>query len=50
MKDNKTEQYTFGKDEKEILQKMSTVEASVSQNIQEKSQRELIVTKYYSGK
>lgn len=48
MEKNKTEQYTFGTEEKETLQKMFTVEASVSQNIQEKSQRELIATKYYS--
>lgn len=48
MEKSKTEQYTFGADEKETLQKMDIVEASVSQNIKEKSQRELIATKYYS--
>lgn len=39
---------TFGPDEKEILQKLSTVEASVSQNNKEKNQREIISTRYYS--
>lgn len=48
MKENKNVQYTYGPGEKEILQKMSTVEASVSQNNQEKNQRELVSTKYYS--
>ena len=48
MEKNKTEQYTFGADEKEILQKIATVEASVDKNIQERNQRELIATKYYS--
>lgn len=49
MKNNKTEQYTFAPEEKEILQKLNVVEASVNaQNIQEKNQRELIATKYYS--
>lgn len=48
MEKNKTEQYTFGTDEKETLQEMSTVESSVGQHIQEKSQRELVSTKYYS--
>ena len=49
MENNKTEQYTFTPEEKEILQKLNAVEASVNaQNIQEKNQRELISTKYYS--
>ncbi len=49
MENNKTEQYTFAPEEKEILQKMDVVEASVNaQNIQEKNQREIVATKYYS--
>ena len=49
MENNKTEQYTFAPEEKEILQKLNVVEASVNaQNIQEKNQREIIATKYYS--
>lgn len=49
MEKNKTEQYTFAPEEKEILEKLNIIEASVdSQNIQEKNQRELIATKYYS--
>lgn len=48
MEENKTEQYTFGADEKETLKKMETVEAGVGQMLQEKNQRELIATKYYS--
>ncbi len=48
MEENKTEQYTFGTDEKETLQKIATVETSVGQHIQQKSQRELVATKYYS--
>ena len=49
MENNKTEQYTFAPEEKEILQKLNVVEASVNaQNIQEKNQRELIATKHYS--
>ena len=49
MENNKTEQYTFAPEEKEILQKLNVVEASVNeQNIQEKNQRELVETKYYS--
>ena len=48
MDKNKTEQLTFGADEKEILKKMETVESSIGQNIQERNQRELIATKYYS--
>ena len=49
MEINKTEQYTFAPEEKEILQKMDVVEASVNaQNIQEKNQREIVATKYYS--
>ena len=47
-KSKTTEQYTFGADEKETLQKISIVEASVGQNIQEKNQRELLSTRYYS--
>lgn len=46
---SQTEQYTFSSDEKETLKKLNIVEASVErQNIQEKNQRELIATKYYS--
>lgn len=49
MENNKTEQYTFAPEEKEVLQKLNVVEASVNaQNIQEKNQRELVATKYYS--
>lgn len=49
MENNKTEQYTFAPEEKEILEKLNIIEASVNtQNIQEKNQRELIATKYYS--
>ena len=49
MENNKTEQYTFAPEEKEILQKLNVVEASVNaQNIQEKNQIELIATKHYS--
>ena len=40
MERSKTEQYTFGVDEKETLEKISIVEASVGQNIQERNQRE----------
>ena len=43
------EEYTFEPEEKEILQKLSTIEASVKQqNLQEKNQREIIAIKYYS--
>ena len=48
MDKNKTEQYTFGVDEKEILEKMEIVESSVRQNLLEKNKGELIQTKYYS--
>lgn len=49
MENNKNEQYTFAPEEKEILEKLNVVEASVNaQNIQEKNQRELVATKYYS--
>jgi len=48
MEENKTVQYTFGPEEKEILQKMSIVETSVERNNKQKNQRELIATKYYS--
>ena len=46
MKKNKSEQYTFAPEEKEIIQKITIVEASVGEKIQNK--RELITTKYYS--
>lgn len=46
--EEKTEQYTFGPEEKEILEKLNTVESSVGEYIQTKYQRELIATKYYS--
>ena len=46
--EGKTEQYTFGPEEKEILEKLNTVESSVGEYIQTKYQRELIATKYYS--
>lgn len=48
MEENKTEKYTFGVDEKETLQAMATVEASVGQPIQGKKQREIVGIKYYS--
>lgn len=49
MEENKKEQYTFTPDEKEVLEKLNMVEAGInSQNIQERNQRELIATKYYS--
>ena len=48
MEEKKTEQYTFGPEEKEILEKLNTVESSVGKYIQTKYQRELIATKYYS--
>ena len=48
MEENKTKQYTFGPNEKEILQDMAIVETSVEKHIKEKNQRELISTKYYS--
>lgn len=49
MEDSKTEQYTFAPEEKEILQKLNIVESSVNeQNIQEKNQREIVTTRYYS--
>ena len=47
MKNKETEQYTFGTDEKEVLNKMDIVESSVGQKIQEKNQRELVATKYF---
>lgn len=46
--EGKTEQYTFGPEEKEILEKLNTVESGVGEYIQTKYQRELIATKYYS--
>ena len=46
--EGKTEQYTFGPEEKEILEKLNTVESSVGEYIQIKYQRELVATKYYS--
>lgn len=48
MDENKTEQYTFGADERATLEKLRQLEASVEQNNQRKNQRELITTKYYS--
>lgn len=48
MDESKTYQYTFGPEEKETLQKLSVVEASIVQNNQKTNQRELISTKYYS--
>ena len=46
--EEKTEQYTFGPEEKDILEKLNKVESSVEGYIQERYQRELIKTKYYS--
>ena len=37
--EGKTEQYTFGPEEKEILEKLNTVESSVGEYIQTKYQR-----------
>lgn len=48
MEENKSVQYTFTPEEKEILKKLAVVETAVSKNISEKHQRELITTKYYS--
>lgn len=48
MEENKSVQYTFAPEEKEILKKLAVVETAVSKNISEKHQRELITTKYYS--
>ena len=48
MEENKSVQYTFAPEEKEILKKLAVVETAVSRNINEKHQRELITTKYYS--
>lgn len=48
MEENKSVQYTFTPEEKEILKKLAVVETAVSRNISEKHQRELITTKYYS--
>lgn len=48
MEENKSVQYTFASEEKEILKKLAVVETAVSRNINEKHQRELITTKYYS--
>lgn len=48
MEENKSVQYTFAPEEKEILKKLAVVETAVSRNISEKHQRELITTKYYS--
>lgn len=48
MEENKSVQYTFAPEEKEILKKLAVVETAVSRNISEKYQRELITTKYYS--
>ena len=46
--EEKTEQYTFGPEEKDILEKLNKMESSVEGYIQERYQRELIKTKYYS--
>ena len=48
MQKNDNEQYKLGAEEKEILQKISIVEASVLRNNQQNNQRELVSTKYYS--
>lgn len=48
MDENKSVQYTFDPDEKDILEKLNLVETSVNLRLQEKNQRELIATKYYS--
>lgn len=48
MEKNKTEQYTFGVNEKKVLNKLNTVESSVEQKLQGNNQRELISTKYYT--
>ncbi|MEI3402023.1 MAG: hypothetical protein V8R51_06845 [Clostridia bacterium] len=48
MKNKETEQYTFGTDEKEVLNKMDIVESSVGQKTHDKNQRKLVTTKYYS--
>ena len=47
--EEKIEQYTFGPEEKDILEKLNKVESSVEGYIQERYQRELIKTKYYSS-
>lgn len=47
MEENDSRQFTFTADEKETLEKLDTVEASVSAYIKE-SQRELLATRYYS--
>lgn len=46
MEENKSLQYTYGPDEKEILENLAVVEASVGEFIKTK-QRELVSTKYY---
>ena len=46
--EGKTEKYTFGPEEKDILEKLNKMESSVEGYIQERYQRELIKTKYYS--
>ena len=47
MEENDSRQFTFTADEKETLEKLNTVEASVSSYIKG-VQRELLATKYYS--
>lgn len=46
MEENRSLQYTYGPDEKEILEKLAIVEASVGEYINTK-QRELVATKYF---
>lgn len=48
MERNKSDEYTFGVDEKETLDKLDVVEASVEKDLLEKGNGELVSTKYYS--
>ena len=48
MERNKSDEYTFGVDEKETLDKLDVVEASVEKDLLEKENGELVSTKYYS--
>ena len=48
MERNKSDEYTFGVDEKETLDKLNLVESSVEKNLQENGKGELVSTKYYS--
>jgi len=48
MEKNKSDEYTFGVDEKETLDKLDVVEASVEKDLLEKGNGELVSTKYYS--